>query len=64
MLIGIVYVGCSAKESNNWTATKDMFSIAFKENGLVEIINNCGDASKEDTLEALRKAVKILEAFQ
>ena len=64
MLTGIIYVGDSAKESNNWTETKDMFSIVFKEDGLVDIRSNCGNASKEDSLEALRKAVKVLEIFQ
>lgn len=64
MFTGIVYFGCTAKESNNWTATKDMFSMEFKEDGCVEVLNNCGSASKEDTIEALRNAVKFLETFK
>ena len=64
MFTGIVYFGCTAKESNNWTAVKDMFSVEFKECGSVEVLNNCGTASKEDTIEALRNAVKFLETFK
>ena len=52
MLTGIIYVGDSAKGSNNWTEAKDMFSIIFKEDGLVDILSNCGNVSKEDSLEA------------